>query len=92
MRYSLQSGATVNGERVRLDEGMAAALCATAPAEFTQHARNPARSVVIPGVRPKRFPAGEYGVPCALIIGQRSARTDRKTSLNDVLREFALPV
>ena len=41
---------------------------------------------------PKRFPAGEYGQPCALIIGQRTASTDRKTSLNAVLREFAVPV
>jgi len=54
--------------------------------------RVPARSVVIPGTQAKEFPAGTYGVPCALIIGQRTASTDRKTSLNDVLREFALPV
>ncbi|MDP6932137.1 MAG: 2,3,4,5-tetrahydropyridine-2,6-dicarboxylate N-succinyltransferase [Myxococcota bacterium] len=52
----------------------------------------PPRSVVIPGNRPKRFPAGEYGVPCALIIGHRSESTDRKTSLNQVLREFAVQV
>lgn len=52
----------------------------------------PPRSVVIPGTRFKRFPAGAYGVPCALIIGQRKESTDRKTSLNDVLREFAVPV
>jgi 2,3,4,5-tetrahydropyridine-2-carboxylate N-succinyltransferase len=52
----------------------------------------PPRSVVIPGVRPKRFPAGEYGVPCALIIGQRKESTDKKTSLNQVLREFAVAV
>lgn len=52
----------------------------------------PPRSVVIPGTIPKRFPAGEYGVPCALIIGQRKESTDRKTSLNDVLREFAISV
>jgi 2,3,4,5-tetrahydropyridine-2-carboxylate N-succinyltransferase len=52
----------------------------------------PPRSVVIPGVRPRRFPAGEYQVPCALIIGQRQASTDRKTSLESVLREFAVPV
>jgi 2,3,4,5-tetrahydropyridine-2-carboxylate N-succinyltransferase len=54
--------------------------------------RVPARSVVIPGTQTKEFPAGSYGVPCALIIGQRTASTDRKTSLNQVLREFALPV
>ena len=52
----------------------------------------PARSVVVPGVRPKRFPAGEYHLPCALIIGRRSEKTDRKTSLNAVLREFAVAV
>jgi 2,3,4,5-tetrahydropyridine-2-carboxylate N-succinyltransferase len=54
--------------------------------------RVPARSVVIPGMRPKRFPAGEYLVPCALIIGQRTASTDRKTSLNAALRDFNVPV
>lgn len=48
----------------------------------------PPRSVVIPGSYPKQFPAGEYQVPCALIIGKRKASTDRKTSLNDALREF----
>ena len=52
----------------------------------------PPRSVVIPGVRTKRFPAGEFGVPCALIIGQRSPSTDEKTSLNAALREFAVAV
>lgn len=49
--------------------------------------RIPARSVVIPGSYTKKFPAGEYQVPCALIIGQRKASTDMKTSLNDALRE-----
>lgn len=52
----------------------------------------PPRSVVIPGTRAKKFPAGEYGVPCALIIGQRKESTDMKTSLNDVLRGFDVPV
>lgn len=54
--------------------------------------RVPARSVVIPGSQAKEFPAGEYQVPCALIIGQRKASTDRKTSLNDVLRTFDVQV
>ena len=54
--------------------------------------RVPARSVVIPGTMPKKFPAGDYHVPCALIIGQRKESTDRKTSLNAVLREFAVDV
>jgi len=47
----------------------------------------PPRSVVIPGSYPKKFPAGTFNVPCALIIGQRKASTDLKTSLNDALRE-----
>ncbi len=49
--------------------------------------RVPARSVVIPGSYTKQFPAGEYQVPCALIIGKRKESTDKKTSLNDALRE-----
>lgn len=49
--------------------------------------RVPARSVVIPGSMTKKFPAGEYQVPCALIIGKRKESTDKKTSLNDALRE-----
>lgn len=49
--------------------------------------RVPARSVVIPGTYTKKFPAGDYQVPCALIIGQRKPSTDLKTSLNEALRE-----
>lgn len=49
--------------------------------------RVPARSVVIPGSYTKKFPAGEYQVPCALIIGKRKESTDKKTSLNDALRD-----
>ena len=52
----------------------------------------PARSVVIPGSIPKEFPAGTYNVPCALIIGERKESTDKKTSLNDVLRDFKISV
>lgn len=52
----------------------------------------PPRSIVIPGVREKQFPAGTYHLPCALIIGQRSAQTDLKTSLNDALRDFEVAV
>ena len=52
----------------------------------------PPRSVVIPGTYNKQFPAGEYGVSCALIIGQRKASTDLKTSLNDALRDFNVAV
>ncbi|PZF72289.1 2,3,4,5-tetrahydropyridine-2,6-dicarboxylate N-succinyltransferase [Taibaiella soli] len=54
--------------------------------------RIPARSVVIPGSYTKKFPAGEYQVGCALIIGQRKASTDLKTSLNDALRDFNVSV
>lgn len=52
----------------------------------------PANSVVIPGVENKKFPAGEYGVPCALIIGQRNESTNKKTSLNQALRDFNVSV
>jgi len=52
----------------------------------------PAESVVIPGSYTKKFPAGEYQVPCALIIGKRKESTDKKTSLNDALREFDVAV
>jgi 2,3,4,5-tetrahydropyridine-2-carboxylate N-succinyltransferase len=54
--------------------------------------RVPARSVVIPGSYNKKFPAGDYQVSCALIIGQRKASTDLKTSLNEALREFNVAV
>ena len=52
----------------------------------------PSRSVVIPGTYPKEFPSGEYGVPCALIIGKRKESTDKKTSLNNALREYNVAV
>lgn len=52
----------------------------------------PARSVVIPGSYTKKFPAGEYQVPCALIIGTRKESTDKKTSLNNALREYDVAV
>ena len=52
----------------------------------------PARSVVIPGSYTKKFPAGEFGVGCALIIGKRKPSTDLKTSLNDALRDFNVSV
>lgn len=54
--------------------------------------RIPAGAVVIPGTREKVFPAGTYGVPCALIIGQRSAKTNTKVSLNEALRDHEVPV
>ncbi len=60
--------------------------------EVIYKGRVPANSVVIPGTRIKKFPAGEYGTPCALIIGKRKESTDEKTSLNNALREFEVPV
>jgi len=50
----------------------------------------PPRSVVIPGVRTRGFPAGQFGVPCPLIVGRRSEETDRKVSLNAALRTFGV--
>jgi 2,3,4,5-tetrahydropyridine-2-carboxylate N-succinyltransferase len=58
------------------------------PKELRGHV--PARSVVVPGTRMKKFPAGEYGLPCALIIGKRTESTDRKVSLNAALRDFGV--
>ena len=52
--------------------------------------RIPSRAVVIPGTRPRSFPAGEFATPCALIIGKRGESTDRKTTLNQALREFGV--
>ena len=52
----------------------------------------PERSVVIPGSYTKKFPAGEYQVPCALIIGKRKESTNLKTSLNEALREYNVAV
>jgi len=56
----------------------------------THRGRVPARSVVVPGTRIRKYPAGEFQVGCALIIGQRSDSTDQKTSLNDALRDFGV--
>ncbi|MFT3766102.1 MAG: 2,3,4,5-tetrahydropyridine-2,6-dicarboxylate N-succinyltransferase [Minicystis sp.] len=67
-------------------------LDVTGPEVVEHKGRVPARSVVIPGSRPKKFPAGEFGVPCALIIGKRTESTDRKVSLNAALRDFGVPV
>jgi 2,3,4,5-tetrahydropyridine-2,6-dicarboxylate N-succinyltransferase len=55
------------------------------PVEYKNYV--PERSVVIPGSYTKKFPAGDYQVPCALIIGKRKESTDKKTSLNDALRD-----
>src|SRR6187399_559593 len=64
----------------------------TGPEPKELRGRVPTRSVVIPGMRTKKFPAGEYQVPCALIIGQRKDSTDKKTSLNHALRDFNVAV
>lgn len=64
----------------------------TGPEAVEHRGRVPARSVVVPGTRARRMPAGEVQLSCAFIVGQRTASTDRKTSLNEVLRAFALQV
>lgn len=64
----------------------------TSPEAKEYKGRVPANSVVIPGTQNKKFPAGDYGVPCALIIGKRKASTDLKTSLTDALRDFQVSV
>ena len=64
----------------------------TGPEPVTYKGYVPARSVVVPGSYRKQVPAGEYSVSCALIIGRRKESTDKKTSLNDALRDFGVPV
>lgn len=64
----------------------------TGSEEVTYKGRIPKNSVVIPGTRMKEFPSGNFGVPCALIIGKRSEATDKKTSLTDALRDFGVSV
>jgi len=62
----------------------------TGPEPIEYRGYVPPRSVVVPGTRPKEFPAGTYHLACALIIGRRSESTDLKTSLNDALREYEI--
>jgi len=62
----------------------------TGPEPVTYQGRVPSRSVVVPGTRPRQYPGGEFQVSCALIIGQRKASTDQKTSLNEALRDFGI--
>jgi len=64
----------------------------TGPEPVEYRGEVPAGKVVLPGVRQKEFAAGTYGLQCALIVGERNASTDLKTSLNDVLREFEIAV
>jgi 2,3,4,5-tetrahydropyridine-2-carboxylate N-succinyltransferase len=62
----------------------------TGPEPVEHRGYVPPRAVVVPGTRPKEFPAGTYHLSCALIIGYRTEATDRKTSLNDALREYGI--
>ncbi|HRG18642.1 MAG TPA: 2,3,4,5-tetrahydropyridine-2,6-dicarboxylate N-succinyltransferase [Flavobacterium lutivivi] len=91
----------VEGVRVEKEAVLGANVCLTASTKIIDVTGNepkeykgfvPARSVVIPGSYTKKFAAGEYQVPCALIIGQRKPSTDLKTSLNDALREYDVAV
>jgi 2,3,4,5-tetrahydropyridine-2,6-dicarboxylate N-succinyltransferase len=91
----------VEGVRVEREAVLGAGVVLTASTPIvdvrngspvTTKGRVPSRAVVIPGTIPKQFPAGEYHVPCALIIGTRSEATDRKTSLNAALRDFEVAV
>ena len=78
-RAVLGAGVTITGSSKIID------VTGAEPVEYKGFV--PANSVVIPGSYAKQFPAGEYHVPCAIIIGQRKASTDLKTSLNEALRE-----
>lgn len=91
----------VEGVRVEREAVLGAGVVVTASTPIldvrgsepvTIKGRVPARAVVIPGTQMKRFPAGEYGTPCALIVGTRDASTDLKTSLNAALREHDVAV
>jgi len=62
----------------------------TGPEPVEHRGYVPARSVVLPGTRPKQYPAGTFQVACALIVGERSASTDLRTSLNEALREYGI--
>ncbi len=64
----------------------------TGPEAITHKGRVPARSVVVPGTRTRKFEAGDFQLACALIIGRRKDSTDKRTSLNDALRDFDVPV
>jgi 2,3,4,5-tetrahydropyridine-2,6-dicarboxylate N-succinyltransferase len=91
----------VEGVRVEREAVLGAGVVLTASTPIvdvrgttpvTTKGRIPPRAIVIPGTIPKAFPAGEYRVPCALIIGTRSESTDQKTSLNAALRDFEVAV
>ncbi len=80
----LGAGVTITGSTKVID--------VTGPTEVIYKGKVPANSVVIPGTYNKKYPSGEYGVPCALIIGKRKASTDLKTSLTEALREHNVSV
>ncbi len=91
----------VEGVRVEAEAVLGANVCLTASTKIIDVTGDtpiemkgvvPARSVVIPGSYTKSFPAGDYQVPCALIIGKRKPSTDLKTSLNEALREYDVAV
>lgn len=91
----------VEGVKVEKEAVLGANVCLTASTRIIDVTGDqpvemkgivPARSVVIPGSYPKEFPAGTYHVPCALIIGKRKESTNKKTSLNDALREYNVAV
>jgi len=91
----------VEGVRVEREAVLGAGVVITASTPIvdvrgsqpvTAKGRIPSRAVVIPGSIPKDFPAGSFGVPCALLIGTRSEGTDRKTSLETALREYEVAV
>ncbi|GIM55077.1 2,3,4,5-tetrahydropyridine-2,6-dicarboxylate N-succinyltransferase [Capnocytophaga cynodegmi] len=91
----------VEGVRVEKEAVLGANVVLTASTKIIDVTREtpvelkgyvPERSVVIPGSYTKKFPAGDFQVPCALIIGKRKESTDKKTSLNDALREYNVSV
>ena len=91
----------VEGVKVEQEAVLGANVVLTASTKIIDVSKNkpkeykqvvPARSVVIPGTYNKKFPAGDYGVSCALIIGKRKESTDKKTSLNEALRTYNVAV
>ena len=69
-------------------EDLPSYVALTGPEPVEYRGEVPPRSVVVPGTRPRAFAAGQYGLPCGLIIGRRGERTESKLRLNETLREF----
>lgn len=86
----VKSGAVIGANVVLTKSSKIIDVTGTEPVEW--EGVIPENSIVIPGTRPKKFPAGEFQVACALIIGKRNSKTDLKTSLNEVLRNFNIQV